>query len=76
MTLWHHQWLLVNEHLPQMAGQQVVSDVLANGNRFYLPPPGDAFMPFEFGAAFYRFGHSMVRPSYRANVSSGQSRNV
>jgi hypothetical protein len=71
VTLWHYQWLLVNEHLPQIAGQQVVDDVLQNGNRFYLPPPGDAFMPIEFGAAAYRFGHSMVRPSYRANFTSG-----
>jgi Animal haem peroxidase len=71
ITLWHYQWLLVNEHLPQICGQQVVSDVLANGNRFYRPPHGDAFLPIEFGAAAYRFGHSMVRPSYRANFTSG-----
>jgi hypothetical protein len=71
VTQWHYQWLLVNEHLPQIAGQPVVNDVLQNGNRFYLPPPGDAFMPIEFGAAAYRFGHSMVRPSYRANFTSG-----
>ena len=48
-----------------------MNDVLQNGNRFYKPPPGDAFMPIEFGAACYRFGHSMVRPSYRANFTSG-----
>jgi hypothetical protein len=71
VTLWHYQWLLVNEHLPQIAGQAVVTDVLSRGNRFYRPPPGDAFMPIEFGAAAYRFGHSMVRPSYRANFTSG-----
>ncbi len=71
VTLWHYQWLLVNEHLPQICGQQVVSDVLANGNLFYRPPPGDALMPIELGAACYRFGHSMVRPSYRANFTSG-----
>jgi hypothetical protein len=71
ITLWHYQWLLVNEHLPQIAGQQIVNDVLQNGSRFYNPPPGDAFMPIEFGAACYRFGHSMVRPSYRANFTSG-----
>ena len=71
ITLWHYQWLLVNEHLPQIAGQPMVNDVLQRGNRFYTPPPGDAFMPIEFGAACYRFGHSMVRPSYRANFSSG-----
>ena len=71
VTLWHYQWLMVNEHLPQIAGQQMVNDVLQRGNRFYNPPPGDAFMPIEFGAAAYRFGHSMVRPSYRANFTSG-----
>jgi hypothetical protein len=71
ITLWHYQWLLVNEHLPQIAGQAMVDDVLARGNRFYRPPAGDAFMPIEFGAAAYRFGHSMVRPSYRANFTSG-----
>jgi hypothetical protein len=71
VTLWHYQWLLVNEHLPQIAGQAVVDDVLRHGNRFYRPDPRDAFMPIEFGAAAYRFGHSMVRPSYRANFTSG-----
>jgi hypothetical protein len=71
ITLWHYQWLLINEHLPQIAGQAMVSDVLTNGNKFYKPPAGDAFMPIEFAAACYRFGHSMVRPSYRANFTSG-----
>ncbi len=71
VTLWHYQWLVVNEHLPQIAGQAVVNDVLTRGNRFYQPAPGGAFMPIEFGAAAYRFGHSMVRPSYRANFASG-----
>jgi hypothetical protein len=71
VTLWHYQWLLVNEHLPQIAGQAVVNDVLRRGNRFYRPRAGEAFMPIEFAAAAYRFGHSMVRPSYRANFTSG-----
>jgi hypothetical protein len=71
ITLWHYQWLLVHEHLPQIVGQAMVDDVLAHGNRYYQPPRGDAFMPIEFGAAAYRFGHSMVRPSYRANFTSG-----
>jgi len=71
VTQWHYQWLLVNEHLPQIAGQDVVSDVLENGNQVYHPPAGDAFLPIEFGGAAYRFGHSQVRPSYRANFTSG-----
>jgi hypothetical protein len=71
ITQWHYQWLLVNEHLPQIAGQAMVSNVLSQGNKFYNPPAGNAFMPIEFAAACYRFGHSMVRPSYRANFTSG-----
>jgi hypothetical protein len=71
VTLWHYQWLVVNEHLPQIAGQAMVDDVLRHGNRFYRPPARDGFMPIEFGGAAYRFGHSMVRPSYRANFTSG-----
>ena len=71
VVLWHYQWLLVNEHLPQIAGHAMVNHVLSKGTRLYKPPTGDAFMPIEFGAAAYRFGHSMVRPSYRSNFTSG-----
>jgi hypothetical protein len=71
ITQWHYQWLVVNEHLPQVAGQAMVSNVLTGGNRFYNPPAGNAFMPIEFAAAAYRFGHSIVRPSYRCNFTSG-----
>ena len=71
VTVWHYQWLLVNEHLPQICGQSVVDDVLARGGQFFRPPHGKPFLPIEFGAAAYRFGHSMVRPSYRANFTSG-----
>lgn len=71
VTLWHYQWLLVNEHLPQIAGQPMVDDILKHGNRFYRPEDREGFMPIEFGGAAYRFGHSMVRPSYRANFTSG-----
>lgn len=71
VTLWHYQWLLVHEHLPQIVGQAMVDDVLRRPGRLFRPGAGEAFMPIEFGAAAYRFGHSMVRPSYRANFTSG-----
>ena len=68
MTTWHYQWLVLHEFLPLVVGQPMVDDVVAHGRRFYTPSLGQAFMPVEFAGACYRFGHSMVRPSYRANL--------
>lgn len=63
---WHWQWIIVNEYLPQIVGQQMVDDVFGRDHRkpFHTPK-----MPVEFQGAAYRFGHSMVRPSYRANLA-------
>jgi hypothetical protein len=69
LTVWHYHWLILKEFLPLFVGQAMVDDVLRNGRRFYRPPVGGAFMPVEFQGAAYRFGHSMVRPSYRANMN-------
>jgi Animal haem peroxidase len=68
LTTWHYHWIVLHEFLPQVVGQSLVDDVLKRGARFYRPKPGQGFMPVEFQAAAYRFGHSMVRPSYRANL--------
>jgi hypothetical protein len=68
VTTWHYQWLVLHEFLPLFVGQSMVDDVLQNGRRFYNVGVGQAFMPVEFQGACYRFGHSMVRPSYRANL--------
>ncbi len=65
---WHYQWIIVNEFLRLQCGFGIVQDVLAHGRRFYRPEPGPAFIPVEFQGAVYRFGHSQVRPSYRANL--------
>jgi hypothetical protein len=67
LTTWHYQWMIVHEFLPLFVGQPMVNDILRNGRRFYRPQVG--FIPIEFQGAAYRFGHSMVRPSYRANLA-------
>jgi hypothetical protein len=69
LVTWHYQWIIVNEFLPQVVGHGVTQDILTHGRRFYRPEPGPAFIPVEFQGAAYRFGHSMVRPSYRANLA-------
>ena len=74
-TTWHYQWVILHEFLPQIVGPSMVDDVLAQGRRFYTPPKGEAFIPIEFQIA-YRFGHSMVRPSYRANFTGNAGQPV
>jgi Animal haem peroxidase len=66
---WHYQWIVVREFLPQIIGQSVIDNIFQRGRRWYRPPFNGAFMPVEFQGAAYRFGHSMVRPSYRANLA-------
>jgi len=68
LVRWHYQWLILHEFLPLFVGQPLVNDILANGRRIYRPAAGRQFIPVEFQGACYRFGHSMVRPSYRANL--------
>ncbi|PZO51983.1 MAG: peroxidase [Phormidesmis priestleyi] len=63
---WHYQWIIVHEFLPLTVGQDLVTNILTEGRKFYkwrnLP-----FIPVEFAVSAYRFGHSQARPSYRAN---------
>ncbi|MEQ1817978.1 MAG: hypothetical protein ABL871_05150 [Terricaulis sp.] len=52
-----------------IADPSIVDDVVANGPKFFKPQKAeDFFMPFEYSAAAYRFGHSMVRSSYEFNL--------
>lgn len=69
LTAWHYQWMIVHEFLPLFIGQPLVTEILTRGGRFYRPDDGEGFIPVEFQGAAYRFGHSMVRPSYRANLA-------
>ncbi len=76
---WHYQWVVLRDFLPTIIDPSVYNAILPNiANRtniledppkllFYGPPKNFPFMPIEFSAAAYRFGHSMVRPFYRLN---------
>jgi hypothetical protein len=69
LTTWHYQWMILHEFLPLFVGQEMVNDVLRRGRRYYRPRKQEAYIPVEFQGAAYRFGHSMIRPSYRANLA-------
>jgi hypothetical protein len=78
---WHYQWVVLNDFLPTIVGQEMVYAVLphlkndetsiheAKPNLNFFHPEKIPFMPIEFSAAVYRFGHSMVRPIYRLNTT-------
>jgi len=70
LVRWHYQWIILNEFLPLTIGQDRVNRILGtNGRLFYRPVAGSHAIPVEFQGAAYRFGHSQVRPSYRANFT-------
>jgi Animal haem peroxidase len=67
LTTWHYQWMVVHEFLPLFISQAAVDHILNHGRVIYRPR--GPFIPVEFQGAAYRFGHTMVRPSYRANLA-------
>jgi hypothetical protein len=72
LTRWHYQWVIVNDFLPRMVGQDTVKKLLDddrgriryNGKLYQPRNPGRPFMPVEYSGAAYRFGHSMIRAEY------------
>ncbi|MBX9917271.1 MAG: peroxidase [Nitrosomonas sp.] len=66
LVRWHYQWIIVHEFLEKTVGKPLVDDILNNGRKFYKWR-NQPYIPVEFAAAAYRFGHSQVRPSYRSN---------
>jgi hypothetical protein len=57
-VLRHYHWIVLKEFLPAVLGAPF------KGPRKLFRPKGEPFIPVEFSGAAYRFGHSMVRPSY------------
>lgn len=78
----HYQWIVLNDFLPTIVSDGVLREVLPHLHKktnIFADKPKiefyhfrDApFMPLEFSAAAYRFGHSMVRPGYRLSETIG-----
>jgi hypothetical protein len=65
-TIWHYQWVIVNDYLPRLVGAGLVDSVLRDGPRFYRPN-GAPRIPLEFADAAFRYGHSQVRDSFELN---------
>jgi hypothetical protein len=62
--IWHYQWVILNDFLPQLVGTTMTGSVLQDGLRFYHLV-GDPFIPVEFADAAYRYGHSQIKGDYQ-----------
>jgi hypothetical protein len=77
LVRWTYQWLIVHDFLPRILRDgdwhEMLTTALTKKNGPFgagiKTQFGEPFMPVEFSGCAYRFGHSMVRPSYHLNDS-------
>jgi hypothetical protein len=73
LTRWTYQWLVVNEYLPLIIGEDLFDDIykvnkgVPDITLHYYKARTRPYMPVEFSAASFRFGHSMIRGIYNLN---------
>ena len=75
LVRWHYQWIVTHDFLRRIAGPEMARGVLvpdpdgagARAERRFYRWEDQPYMPVEFSGAAYRFGHSLVRDTYRIN---------
>ena len=71
LVRWHYQWIILHEFLPTIVDPMVMCAVKAQPGKYYCLKTGESpYIPLEFSAAAYRFGHSLVQASYWINAET------
>jgi hypothetical protein len=61
---WHYQWIVVHDFLPTVLGRDLAARLLRGQPRKLRPKRRLEFVPLEWSAGAFRFGHSLVRSEY------------
>lgn len=70
---WHYQWIVAHDYLRRVVGPETFAALcdldqetgrITNIKRRHYEPRQNPYMPVEFSAAAFRFGHSQVRGVY------------
>ncbi len=73
LVSWLYQWVIVNDYLPRLVGQELIAEIQSEGPRHYRPGRSPR-IPLEFADAAFRYGHSQVRDAFELNSRSGALR--
>lgn len=73
---WHYQWVVAHDYVRRTVGEKTFADVcdldkqgrITEIMRRHYEPRKNPYMPVEFSAAAFRFGHSQVRGIYNLSA--------
>lgn len=70
-TMWHYQWVIVEDFLPALVGRELLEEVKDPAARRYRFDDGP-IIPFEFADAAFRYGHGQIRHRYRLQLGGDE----